>query len=95
MLTQLAGELVREVHPYFLPCEGVFHSKKQEAKGEPSSVRASILLLRDDNWTRFASDAGPVPDPRDTRSPTRSRPTCWRRAASVPTSPAFWTARRR
>jgi hypothetical protein len=23
-----------------------------------------ILLLRDDNWTRFLSDRGPVPDPR-------------------------------
>ncbi len=63
VLTALAGELVRQVHAYFLPCEGVFHRKKNE--GKPGSVRASILFLRDDNWTRFASDSGPVPDPRD------------------------------
>ncbi|HXU61581.1 MAG TPA: exodeoxyribonuclease V subunit gamma [Polyangia bacterium] len=63
VLSALAGELVRQVHAYFLPCEGVFHRKKNE--GKPGSVRASILFLRDDNWTRFASDSGPVPDPRD------------------------------
>jgi exodeoxyribonuclease V gamma subunit len=64
-LNLLAGELLGQVHPYFLPCEAVFHRKKQEAKNEPGSVRASVLMLRDDNWTRFASDSGPVPDARE------------------------------
>ncbi len=63
VLGALGGELVQKVHAYFLPCEGVFHRKKNE--GKPGSVRGSILFLRDDNWTRFASDSGPVPDPRD------------------------------
>ena len=61
----LACELLREVHAYFLPCEGVFYWKDHSDKGETIGVRQSILLLRDDNWTRFASDHGPIPDPRD------------------------------
>jgi exodeoxyribonuclease V gamma subunit len=61
----LASELLREVHAYFLPCEGVFYWKDHCDKGETIGVRQSILLLRDDNWTRFASDHGPIPDPRD------------------------------
>ena len=61
----LASELLRDVHAYFLPCEGVFYWKDHSDKGEAVGVRQSILLLRDDNWTRFASDHGPIPDPRD------------------------------
>ncbi len=61
----LASELLREVHAYFLPCEGVFYWKDHSDKGETVGVRQSILVLRDDNWTRFASDHGPIPDPRD------------------------------
>ena len=53
------------MHAYFLPCEGVFYWKDHSDKGETVGVRQSILLLRDDNWTRFASDHGPIPDPRD------------------------------
>ncbi len=64
-LGRLAAELLREVHAYFLPCEGVFYWKDHCDKGETVGVRQSILLLRDDNWTRFASDYGPIPDPRD------------------------------
>jgi len=64
-LGRLASELLREVHPYFLPCEGVFYWKDHSDKGEAVGVRQSILLLRDDSWTRFASDHGPIPDPRD------------------------------
>jgi hypothetical protein len=64
-LGALASELLRQVHPYFLPCEGVFFWKDHSDKGETIGVRQSILLLRDDNWTRFASDHGPIPDPRD------------------------------
>ena len=73
VLADLAGELIREVHPYFLPCEAVFHRKKQEAKKEPGSVRASVLFLRDDNFTQFVSDRGPVPDPRDYPVPDERR----------------------
>ncbi|HEY6476785.1 MAG TPA: hypothetical protein VI456_09410, partial [Polyangia bacterium] len=61
----LAAELLRDVHAYFLPCEGVFFWKDHTDKGEEIGVRQSILLLRDDNWTRFASDHGPIPDPRE------------------------------
>jgi hypothetical protein len=64
-LALLAGELLRDVHAYFLPCEGVFYWKDHTDKGEEIGVRQSILLLRDDNWTRFASEHGPIPDPRD------------------------------
>ncbi|HSS39754.1 MAG TPA: hypothetical protein VLT58_13390, partial [Polyangia bacterium] len=73
VLAGLAGDLIREVHPYFLPCEAVFHRKKQEAKNEPGSVRASVLFLRDDNFTQFVSDRGPVPDPRDYPVPDARR----------------------
>jgi hypothetical protein len=61
----LAAELLRDVHAYFLPCEGVFFWKDHTDKGEEIGVRQSILLLRDDNWTRFSSDHGPIPDPRE------------------------------
>jgi exodeoxyribonuclease V gamma subunit len=61
----LATELLHDVHAYLLPCEGVFFWKDHADKGEEIGVRQSILLLRDDNWTRFASDHGPIPDPRD------------------------------
>ncbi|HVV50143.1 MAG TPA: hypothetical protein VHO06_10825, partial [Polyangia bacterium] len=64
-LGRLAGELLQEVHAYFFPCEGVFFWKDHTDKGEEIGVRQSILLLRDDNWTRFASDQGPIPDPRE------------------------------
>ena len=64
-LGRLASELLRDVHAYFLPCEGVFYWKDHSNKGEAVGVRQSILVLRDDNWTRFASDHGPIPDPRD------------------------------
>ncbi len=64
-LGRLASELLRDVHAYFLPCEGVFYWKDHSNKGETVGVRQSILVLRDDNWTRFASDHGPIPDPRD------------------------------
>ena len=64
-LGRLASELLREVHAYFLPCEGVFYWKDHSDKGEAIGVRESILVLRDDHWTHFASDHGPIPDPRD------------------------------
>ena len=64
-LGALAAELLREVHPYFLPCEAVFTWKRRADKGEPIGVRDAVLLLRDDNWTRFVSDRGPIPDARE------------------------------
>ncbi|HXJ18969.1 MAG TPA: exodeoxyribonuclease V subunit gamma [Polyangia bacterium] len=64
-LTSLATELVGSVHAYFLPCEGVFYCKRHREKGEEIGVRASVLILREDNWTRFASDWGPVPNVRE------------------------------
>jgi exodeoxyribonuclease V gamma subunit len=64
-LAAVAAELVGEVHAYFLPCEAVFYWKRHREKGENVSVRASVLVLRDDNWTRFTSDHGPVPDARE------------------------------
>ena len=64
-LGMLASELVREVHSYFLPCEAVLHWKKNAAKPDAAGVRDSVLLLRDDNWTRFLSEHGPIPGPKD------------------------------
>ena len=69
----LASELLSEVHAYFLPCEGVFYWKDHSDKGETIGIRQSILLLRDDNWTRFASDHGPIPDPRDYPVPAEAK----------------------
>jgi exodeoxyribonuclease V gamma subunit len=63
-LGALAAELLGEVHAYFLPCEAIFTWRKRRDKGEALGVRDAVLLLRDDNWTRFVSDRGPVPDPR-------------------------------
>ncbi|HEY4394678.1 MAG TPA: exodeoxyribonuclease V subunit gamma [Polyangia bacterium] len=71
-LALLAGELLRDVHAYFLPCEGVFYWKDHTDKGEEIGIRQSILLLRDDNWTRFASDHGPIPDAREYPVPDES-----------------------
>jgi exodeoxyribonuclease V gamma subunit len=63
-LGALAAELTARVHPIFLPCEAIFSWKKRHDKGEAIGVRDMVLLLRDDNWTRFLSDRGPIPDPR-------------------------------
>ena len=64
-LGALAAELLGTVHAYFLPCEAVFTWKRRADKGETMGVRDAVLLLRDDNWTRFVSDRGPIPDPRE------------------------------
>ena len=63
-LGALAAELLGQVHATFLPCEAIFAWRKRREKGDPIGIRDMILLLRDDNWTRFLSDRGPVPDPR-------------------------------
>ncbi len=62
-LGALAAEL-GQVHATFLPCEAVFSWRKRRDKGDPIGLREMILLLRDDNWTRFISDRGPIADAR-------------------------------
>ena len=97
-LSDLAGDLVGNVHAYFLPCEAVFTWKRRQnarteigsaershrgragelsqgspvIKGEAMGVREAVLFLRDDNWTRFLSDRGPIPDPREYPVPTEA-----------------------
>jgi exodeoxyribonuclease V gamma subunit len=69
-LAALATELLGETHAYFLPCEAVFTWRRRQVKGEAIDVRESVLLLRDDNWTRFVSDRGPIPESRGYPVPT-------------------------
>ncbi len=63
-LAKLATLLLREVHPYFFPCEGVLGwHKKKEPRPELTSY---IHTLRDADFpTRFSSDWGPIPRARD------------------------------
>jgi exodeoxyribonuclease V gamma subunit len=65
-LARLGAELLAGVHPYFLPCEAVLGWWKKGAPRPP--LVDYTLMLRDDEWTRFTSDWGPVPDAR--RYPT-------------------------
>jgi exodeoxyribonuclease V gamma subunit len=62
-LGALAAEM-SAVHPYLLPCEGIFTWRRRQLKQEAMSVRAAVLMVRDDGMTRLSSDRGPVPDPR-------------------------------
>jgi exodeoxyribonuclease V gamma subunit len=71
-LGDLAGGLLGRIHDYFLPCEAVFTWKKRRDKGESIGVRDAVLLLRDDNWTRFLSERGPVPDSKTYPVPTEA-----------------------
>ena len=61
-LSVLADDLLREVHAYLLPCEGVFTWRRRRDKGEAMTVRQAVLMLRDDGWTWLSSKRGPVPD---------------------------------
>ena len=61
-LTELATDLLGAVHPYLLPCEGVFTWKRRQRKGEAMTVSEAVLLLRDDGVTRLSSKYGPVAD---------------------------------
>jgi hypothetical protein len=54
--------MLAEVHPYLLPCEGVFTWKRRQRRGQPMSVRDAVLLVRDDGVTRIRSRYGPVAD---------------------------------
>jgi exodeoxyribonuclease V gamma subunit len=59
-LATLATAVLREVHPYFLPCEAVLGWRK---KPEPRpELTGYIHTLRDADWkTKFTSDWGPIP----------------------------------
>ncbi|MDB4981681.1 MAG: Exodeoxyribonuclease gamma chain, partial [Myxococcales bacterium] len=59
-LAKLATLLLREVHPYFFPCEAVLGwFKKPEPRPD---LTGYIHTLRDADWkTRFSSDWGPIP----------------------------------
>jgi exodeoxyribonuclease V gamma subunit len=62
-LGRLSAEILRGVHPYFFPCEGVLGWEK---KAEPRPELLNYIhMLREDDWTRFTSDWGPIPNARD------------------------------
>jgi hypothetical protein len=61
-LTELAADLLGGVHPYLMPCEGVFTWRRRQRKGEAMTVSEAVLLLRDDGVTRLSSRFGPVAD---------------------------------
>jgi hypothetical protein len=53
------------VYPFFLPCEGILGWKGRDEK-----LTDYILMLKDDGWTRFSSDWGPIPDARTYPTPS-------------------------
>jgi exodeoxyribonuclease V gamma subunit len=61
-LARLATDMLSGVHSYFFPCEGVLG---WSAKNPRPELLAYIHMLREDEWTRFSSDWGPIPDARD------------------------------
>jgi exodeoxyribonuclease V gamma subunit len=62
-LGRLSAEILGGVHPYFFPCEGVLGWEK---KAEPRPELLNYIhMLREDDWTRFTSDWGPIPNARD------------------------------
>jgi hypothetical protein len=65
-LRDLVGDLLSGVHPYLLPWEAI-HSWRGKTPSPP--VPDVVTMLRDDNWTRFRSDYGPL-----TRAHARSFP---------------------
>ncbi|HEY7373505.1 MAG TPA: exodeoxyribonuclease V subunit gamma [Polyangia bacterium] len=62
LLAGLAAEMLADVHPYLLPCEGVFTWQRRQRRGQAMSVRDAVLLVRDDGVTRLSSRYGPVAD---------------------------------
>jgi exodeoxyribonuclease V gamma subunit len=64
LLVGLAADLLADVHPYLLPCEGVFTWRRRQRKGQAMTVREAVLLIRDDQVTRISSERGPVADAR-------------------------------
>jgi hypothetical protein len=65
-LGRLAGDLLAGIYPWFLPCEAILGWEKKDPRPDLTDF---ILMLREDNWTRFTSDYGPVPDARDYPTP--------------------------
>jgi len=65
-LTTLAADLLAGVYPWFLPCEGMLGWAKKNPK---PALTEYILMLREDNFTWFSSEWGPVPDARDYPTP--------------------------
>jgi exodeoxyribonuclease V gamma subunit len=63
-LSALAADLLSGVHPYLLPCEGVFSWRGRQGTERATSVREAVMSLRDDGWTILSSDRGPIPDAR-------------------------------
>jgi exodeoxyribonuclease V gamma subunit len=61
-LARLATAMLEGVHPYFFPCEGVLG---WYTKSPRPALLDYIPMLRDDSWTRFSSDWGPIPGARD------------------------------
>jgi exodeoxyribonuclease V gamma subunit len=64
LLVGLTADLLTDVHPYLMPCEGVFTWKRRQRKGQSMTVREAVLLIRDDGVTRISSERGPVADAR-------------------------------
>ena len=81
LLAQLAADLLGNVHPYLMPCEGVFTWERRRRKGESMTVDEAVLMLLNDGVTRLSSRFGPVadalrypvPTPEDARSHVERR----------------------
>ena len=67
-LQTIVGDLFAGVHDYLLPFEAVI-SWRQKKEPRPA-VPDIVAMLRDDNWTRFRSDYGPVREARDYPPPS-------------------------
>jgi hypothetical protein len=66
-LATLAADLLAGVYPRFLPCEAVLGWVKKEPR---PALTDYILMLREDDWTKFTSEWGPVPDARSYDPPS-------------------------
>ena len=66
-LSTLAADLLAGIYPWFLPCEGILGWRRREPPRPP--LTDFVLMLREDEWTRFSSDWGPVPDARGYPTP--------------------------
>jgi hypothetical protein len=71
-LSDLTADLLGGVHAYFLPCEGVFTWRRRQRNGEAMTLPQAIMLVRDDGFSRLASDRGPVADSRRYPVPAES-----------------------
>ncbi|HXI59103.1 MAG TPA: exodeoxyribonuclease V subunit gamma [Polyangia bacterium] len=60
-LQAVLTDLLSGVHDYLLPWEAVLSWRKKDPRPPVPDI---VSMLRDDNWTRFQSDFGPVPEAR-------------------------------